>query len=94
MKDQLTKANKTITQFSSDKKGLNAIIDDKNKKIYESEESVRKQEADLKKLRADILLNDDENDVRIFQIINLFHNGKEGIVGILVKFTRFRKNLF
>ena len=88
MTDQLTRANKTITQFSSDKKGLNAIIDDQNKKIDESEESVRKQEAELKNMRADILLNDDENDVRIFQIINLFHNVKSGIVGILVKLTR------
>ena len=88
MSCDLRKANKTITQFSSDKKGLNAIIDDQNKKIDESEESVRKQEAELKNMRADILLNDDENDVRIFQIINLFHNVKAGIVGILVKLTR------
>ena len=73
MTDQLTRANKTITQFSSDKKGLNAIIDDQNKKIDESEESVRKQEAELKKLRADNLLSDDEDDVRIFQIINSFN---------------------
>ena len=59
----LQKANKTILQFSKDKRGLNEIIDDQAKKLFQSEKQIK--EMKYRKKEVNMSFDNDDDVTKI-----------------------------